>query len=134
MRDINKGSVCHPRNRISCLNRDQSESESRKRHTYETDPEGRTRTSRFPTHNSQNTSARQTPTQDQQNKADLSVSDLLLGLLSPRLAARHQLTSVYLVHPIDLIIPTTSFPSKLLPLVRSDLHYLNTLPSPSSLK
>jgi hypothetical protein len=70
------------------MNRDQSESESesRKRHINETEPEGRSRTSRFPTHNSQNTSARQTPTQDQQNKAELSVSDLLLGSLSPRLA------------------------------------------------
>jgi len=75
------------------MNRDQSESESRKRHINETEPEGRTRTSRFPTHNSPNTSARQTPTQDQQNKAELSVSDLLLGSLSPRLAARHRLTS-----------------------------------------
>jgi hypothetical protein len=97
------------------MNRDQSESESRKRHTNETEPEGRPRTSQHTTHNTQHTSARQTPTQDQQNKAELSVSDLLLGSLPPRLAARHRL--IYLVIPTDLIIPTTSFPSKLLPLV-----------------
>lgn len=85
------------------MNRDQSESESesRKRHTNETEPEGRARTSQHTTHNTQNTSARQTPTQDQQNKAELSVSDLLLGSLPPRLASPRRTSPTYLPRSPD---------------------------------